>query len=265
MSKALLIDLDGTIYRGNTIIPGADRFIQLLQSHHIPYLFVTNNSSRTPEVVAEHLQAIGIPCDAEHVCTTAQAAAQYVLDHKLGAKAYVIGETGLREALKEMNIEIVEDGPDFVIQGIDREFDYEKLKKAVQFIRDGSPYVLTNPDLKLPSDSGFLPGAGTIAAAIQAGSEAEPHLIGKPSSVIMNYALSKLGLSANDVWVIGDGMRTDIAAGKAVGCQTALVLTGVTTKQNFEQECAAANVSPDLVCDTLDDVFQHIFPSSGER
>ena len=264
MTTAILIDLDGTVYRGSEMIEGANRFIRTLKKRSIPYLFVTNNSSRTPEAVAEHLQNIGIECEAGEVCTTAQAAAHYAVEHELGSRAFVIGEEGLRQALSSACIDTVDDQPDFVIQGIDRAFDYEKLRKAVHFISEGCPYVLTNPDLKLPSEKGFLPGAGAIAAAIQAASQAEPILIGKPSPVIMRYAIKKLGFAAKDVWVVGDGVRTDIAAGQAVGSRSALVLTGVTTKENFEQECALANVRPDIVCETLGSVIKHIFPKTSQ-
>lgn len=252
--KAYLIDLDGTLYHGNRMILGADRLISDLQAADIPYLFVTNNSSRTPAEVAAHLQQLGIPADEEHVCTSAVAAAQYVAEQYPGSKVAPIGENGLLEALREAGITCDEQHPDVVIQGIDRSFTYEKLTKAARMIASGARYVLTNPDLQLPAQDGLMPGAGTIAAAIKAASGVEPIVIGKPSGILMKFAIDRLGLRNKEVAVIGDNMLTDISAGVNAGCGTILVLTGVTTEQNLEQYVAGTGIQPDVICGDLDEV-----------
>lgn len=164
MIKAYLIDLDGTLYHGRHRIEGADQLIRTLQELGKPYLFVTNNSSRTPQGVADHLNGMGIPADASQVCTSAVAAAEYVAEESPGAKVACIGEAGLLEAIEEAGLQLTEDVPDYVIQGIDREFSYHKLTKALRWINAGSKFIMTNPDLRLPSDDGLTPGAGTIGA-----------------------------------------------------------------------------------------------------
>lgn len=250
--NGFLIDLDGTLYRGHEPIPGAAAFLQWLQQEQLPYLLVTNNSSRTPEQVAEHLQALGMKVPAAAVYTSSQAAAQYLTEQRAGQRVHMIGEDGLRIALDAAGFAM--DGattPDYVVQGIDRSFTYGKLTEAVRHLKHGATYVLTNPDRLLPSDGGLMPGAGSLAASITAASGVEPVVIGKPSPIIMAYAIDRLGLPSADVWVIGDNVHTDIRGGAMAGCRTALVLTGVATPDNVHEQLASAGLTPDLVCTDL--------------
>lgn len=254
----LLIDLDGTVYRGTDRIDDANQFIQFVKHLHIPYLFVTNNSTRTPEAVAHQLNEMGIEAVPDDVYTTSMAAVRYMLERNRGKNVYFIGEAGLEKALNEGQFTITDDHPDYVVQGNDRQFTYEKLGTALQCIRDGAEYILTNPDLLLPLERGFAPGAGSISAAIQAGSQVNPVIIGKPSATIMQYALERMNLSAKDVWVIGDNLFTDIAAGRRIGCQTALVLTGMTNEQNLEELVKQSGVEADRVFQHLMDFAKYI-------
>lgn len=254
----LLIDLDGTMYRGNQRINDAGLFIQVVKQLHIPYSFVTNNSSRTPEAVAQHLCAMGVEAAEADVYTAAQAAVRYMVERNLGKNVYFIGETGLEKALSKQQFTITNECPDYVVQGIDRQFSYEKLEIAVRCILNGAEYILTNPDLLLPSERGLVPSAGSIAASIQAGSQTEPVVIGKPSKIIMQYALERLGLSAEDVWVVGDNLFTDIAAGTRMGCRTALVLSGVTNEQNMEDLSRQSGMKADQVFANLMEFAQFI-------
>lgn len=240
--QAYLIDLDGTLYHGNRMIEGADTLISELDQSNIPYLFVTNNSSRTARDVADSLRAMGIKAEEKHVCTSAMAAAQYIADLKPGGRVAPIGEVGLLTALEDAELIMTEDEPDFVVQGIDRNFTYAKLARAVEWIHGGAQYVLTNPDLLLPSDKGLMPGAGSISASITAATGANPVIIGKPSSILMNYAMERLGLSHEQVAVIGDNMLTDITAGDVAGCGTILVLTGITTEQNLDDHLMKSGI-----------------------
>jgi 4-nitrophenyl phosphatase len=249
--NGFLIDLDGTLYAGHRPIPHALEFITLLQQKKLPFLLLTNNSSRLPEEVAAHLLDVsGIQVTAADIFTSAQAAARYVADQHQHALVYCIGEKGLLHALQEAKLQIADPSdslnPDFVVQGIDREFTYQKLEKAVQYIAAGAAFINTNPDHLLPSGDTLHPGAGSIAAAITMASQVDPVIIGKPSSIIMNYAIGMLGLPAADIWVVGDNIRTDIGGGKLVGCRTALVLTGLATPENVQQQIDAAKIQPDL-------------------
>ncbi|MUT67330.1 TIGR01457 family HAD-type hydrolase [Paenibacillus sp. NEAU-GSW1] len=259
----ILLDLDGTLYHGTKRIEGADRLIDKLKEWRLPYRFVTNNSSAAPETVAERLNAMGIAAEASEVCTSAQAAAEHIARLKSGAAVFIIGEAGLIRAAEEAGLQVVEEAPDFVLQGIDRELSYARLAAAVRHIHNGATYVLTNPDLLLPSETGLMPGAGSIGAMLTAAGGQEPMLIGKPSPILMDYALDKLELTADETWVVGDNLATDIAAGKASGCGTVLVLTGLTNADNMESYASIAGCRPDAVCANLDELISYISSSTG--
>ncbi|WP_248927769.1 TIGR01457 family HAD-type hydrolase [Paenibacillus hamazuiensis] len=251
MAYGFLLDLDGTLYNGDRPIPYAAEFMGWLNAQRHPYLLVTNNSSRTPAQVAEHLRGLGIEVPASAILTSSIAAALYLKDQAKGSRVYAIGEQGLKQALADSGFELTDERPDYVVQGIDRDFTYAKLAAAVRHIRSGAGFVMTNPDLLLPWNGELTPGAGAIGAAIQASSQAEPVVIGKPSPIIMNYAVRQLGLPAERIWAVGDNLRTDIRGGAAAGCRTALVLTGLATKDNAESQIAAAGIRPDVICDDL--------------
>lgn len=245
--KAWLIDLDGTMYHGDHSIDHAHTFIEQLRQLNIPFRFVTNNSSATPEDVVKKLNSFGIYAEVEHICTSAQATAHYINSIKPDANIYVIGEKGLREALLQAKFKLVEDAPDFVVQGIDRDLTYAKVERAVQFIRAGASSILTNPDLLLPSTHGLIPGAGSIGAMIEQASGQTPTVIGKPSSILINYALASLSVKAEDAVVVGDNMLTDIKAGIDAHCLSILLLTGITNEENYSYYKNKANCEPHLV------------------
>ena len=258
LPKSLFFDLDGTLYRGSRLVPGADRLISGLARRGMNCWFVTNNSTRTPQEVAEHLRRLGIPAEPGQVITSALAAADYVRRHHPDALAYVIGENGLLRALEEAAVRTVTDpaaaSADIVVQGTDRQFTYGKLAAAVRFIFGGAHFIQTNPDLLLPAEDGMKPGSGSIGAAIQAAAGIQPVVIGKPSSILMNYALKMAEAKPEDVWFVGDNPHTDIAAAVNAGCPSVLMLTGVCTEQNWEEMCRLAGVMPDAVCPGLHDL-----------
>jgi 4-nitrophenyl phosphatase len=248
--EALLFDLDGTLYRGNEPIPGAGRLIEGLQARGLPCLFVTNNSTRTPIEVAEHLHEMGISAEVQSIVTSALATAYYVQSAHPGADTYLIGEKGLREAVVEAGLHLLADEEGkaaIVVQGLDRELTYRQLKIAVTHLLNGAVFVQTNPDRLLPVDGGFLPGAGSIGASLQAATGIEPIVIGKPSRILMDYSLRMTGTSPSRTWVVGDNPYTDLAAARNAGCPSILVLTGFCTVDNWQEHCAAAEVVPDAV------------------
>lgn len=247
----LLIDLDGTLFHGGRMIHGADLLIAALRRAELPFLFVTNNSSRTPAAVAAHLRGMGIEAKAEEVCTSSMAAARYIAEESPGATVAILGEEGLIQACSEAGLRLVSEAPQYVVQGIDRSFTYESLARASRWIREGAKFVLTNPDLMLPSDDGVMPGAGTLGAAIEAASGVAPVVIGKPESHLITYATAMLGIKTGEAVVVGDNMRTDISAGARAGCRTILVLTGLTTQDNLEHYQSITGVTPDEICADL--------------
>ncbi|MBM7648547.1 4-nitrophenyl phosphatase [Bacillus ectoiniformans] len=234
--KGYLIDLDGTMYRGTEKIKEAGDFISRLNAAGLPYLFVTNNSSRTPEQVAEKLVGFDIPTTPEQVFTTSMATASFIAEKKAGATVYVIGEEGIRSALAEKGLELVDhEQADFVVVGIDRGITYEKLATACLAVRNGATFISTNGDIAIPTERGLLPGNGSLTSVVAVSTQTDPIFIGKPESIIMNQALKVLGTDKEDTIMIGDYYDTDILAGIKAGMDTLLVYTGVTQKEHLEK------------------------------
>ncbi|MBU9713687.1 HAD-IIA family hydrolase [Evansella tamaricis] len=250
--NGLIIDLDGTVYSGNTLIPGAREFIESIQIQKIPYLFVTNNSYRNPEDIAGKLIDLGINAKKEDIYTSSLATVEYI-KHKLDKKRIsVIGGERLKEAFQEAGYTLSNlEQTEVIIQGVDPSFTYETLEKCVNRLLAGADYILTNPDLLIPIEGGFSPGAGSIAAAIQSASQVKPKIIGKPSSIIMEYAIKKLGLPNEKVIVVGDNLLTDMHAGYKAKCQTAWIMTGLAPQQKEQGILEKQAFQPDFICENL--------------
>ncbi|MGB8000052.1 MAG: TIGR01457 family HAD-type hydrolase [Anaerobacillus sp.] len=247
--KGYLIDLDGTMYRGTEKIHEAVEFVKRLQEADLPYLFVTNNSSKRKEQVSEKLEQFGVPCTPNHVFTTSMATASFISNEKKEASVYVIGEEGIRDALTDVGLTMTDEDPDYVVVGIDRTITYEKLAKACIAVRNGATFISTNGDIAIPTERGLLPGNGSLTAVITVSTEVEPIFIGKPESIIMEQALTQLGTSKEETLMVGDNYRTDILAGIHAGIDTLLVHTGVTTKEHLEK----VEEQPVYTAQTLDE------------
>jgi 4-nitrophenyl phosphatase len=246
--KGYLIDLDGTMYKGTEKIEEAGDFVKKLKEKEIPYLFVTNNSSRTPAQVALKLNEFDIPCEENQVFTTSQATANYIYDQKKDASLYVIGEEGIRTALEKKGFIYAGENADYVVIGIDREISYEKLAVACLAVRNGATFISTNGDIAIPTERGLLPGNGSLTSVISVSTQTKPIFIGKPESIIMEQALKVLGTSKEETLMVGDYYDTDILAGMNAGLDTLLVHTGVTTKELL----AGYNRKPTYAIDSLD-------------
>ncbi|MDQ0225502.1 TIGR01457 family HAD-type hydrolase [Metabacillus niabensis] len=255
--KGYLIDLDGTMYRGTEQIEAASEFVDTLVKNNIPYLFVTNNSSQTPEKVAKKLMDFQIQATKETVFTTSQATANYIYEKKKDAKVYVIGEEGLKEAITNRGLTFVEENPDFVVTGIDREITYEKLAKACIAVRNGATFISTNADIALPTERGLLPGNGALTSVVTVSTNTQPIFIGKPEAIIVEQALQVLGTEKSETLMVGDNYDTDIKAGINCGLDTLLVHTGVTTKQHLKNY----SIQPTYTVESLAEYIQHGFNS----
>lgn len=231
--KGYLIDLDGTMYRGNEVIEGAPEFVEALHSNDVPYLFLTNNSSKTQEDVASHLNEFGIIATPDHVFTSSMAAAKYIKHQKNNARCYVIGENGLIDAIRKEGMTITDEACDFVVFGIDRHITYEKYTKACLAIRNGATFISTNSDTAIPTERGLLPGNGALTSVITVSTNQEPIFIGKPESIIMREALAVLGTKDEETVMVGDNYQTDIKAGIRAGIDTLMVFTGVTPFESY--------------------------------
>ncbi|WP_156288522.1 TIGR01457 family HAD-type hydrolase [Oceanobacillus salinisoli] len=253
--KGYLIDLDGTMYLGEEPIDASVDFIDTLVRKNIPYLFVTNNSTKTGEDAANKLSRMGIQAKADQIVTTSLATANYIKHQKPNATCYVIGEEGLRHALQKSGLEVVDhEKADYVIVGLDRGVNYEKLAKACLAVRNGATFISTNGDVALPTERGLLPGNGSITSVITVSTGVAPTFIGKPESVIMKEALHIIGLSNEETLMVGDNYETDIKAGINAGMDTLMVFTGVTPFSEY----AHLDVKPTYYVHSLREWMENI-------
>jgi NagD protein len=248
--RGFLIDLDGVVYRGNRLIPGADRFVGALRESAIPFLFLTNNSQRTRRDVVTKLARMGIEVEERHVFTCAMATARFLARQKPHGTAYVLGEGGLLHALHVNGYSIVDHAADYVVVGECRTITLEMLETAVRLILDGAKLIATNLDPHCPTSSGVRPGCGATIAYLETATGARAFSVGKPSPVMMRVARKELGLATSDTIMIGDTMDTDIVGGVQMGYRTILVLSGGTRREDL----AGYAYRPDLVVDSVADL-----------
>ncbi|HET6423355.1 MAG TPA: TIGR01457 family HAD-type hydrolase [Planctomycetaceae bacterium] len=258
MAIGFLIDMDGVIYRGSQVIPGAARFVAGLRERGIPFLFLTNNSQRTRRDVATKLQRIGIDAQEDDIYTCAMATAEFLSRQKPNGTAYVIGEGGLLQALHEVGYSIVDHDPDFVVVGEGRTLTLEMMEVAVRHILNGAKLIATNLDPNCPTQNGLRPGCGAFVAMLESATGVKAFSVGKPSPVMMRAARKALGLSTDEVVMVGDTMETDILGGVQMGYRTVLVLTGSTQRVSLDQYA----YGPHYVVDSIDDLarmdnFEH--------
>jgi NagD protein len=233
-AKNFVIDMDGVLVKGRTLIPGADAFIQRLIDGERPFLVLTNNPLYTPRDLAHRLQSAGLHIDARNIFTSAIATARFLQSQRPNGTAYVIGESGLTEAIHEVGYVITDRDPDYVVLGENNHYNFDMLTRAVRLVAAGSQFIATNPDVSGPAESGLVPACGATAALIQAATGKMPFFVGKPNPLMMRTALNYLGVHSQDTVMIGDRMDTDIIAGVESGLETILVLSGVTGRDDVE-------------------------------
>ena len=233
--KNFLIDMDGVLVSGNTLIPGAERFIQRLRQRGAKFLLLTNNPRHTPRDLAFKLQNIGLDIDSTNIFNSAMATAHFLQAQRPGGTAFVIGESGLTSALHDAGYIITEHHPDYVVLGETLNYSFDQLSKAVQLILAGSRFIATNPDATGPTESGIVPACGAMAALIEKATGTAPFFIGKPNPLMMRSAMNYLGVHSEDTFMVGDRMDTDMIAGVQSGLGTILVLSGVTKLENVNR------------------------------
>ena len=234
--KALILDMDGVLWRDTDPIGDLPAIFKEIERRAWKTAFVTNNATRSVDQYVAKLASFGVKTEAEHIINSGLATARYLQErYPSGGQVYILGEQGLFATLEEFGFTHAMESPLAVVASLDREVDYQKLKEASTFIRQGVPFLGTNPDPSLPTPDGYIPGTGAILAALTAASGQSPLIMGKPSPVMYHIALSVLGVKPENALAIGDQMPTDIAAGVEAGCQTALVLTGVSTRETVAE------------------------------
>jgi len=229
-----MTDMDGVLIKGKTIIPGADRFIGRLQELAIPYLVLTNNPLYTQRDLSHRLENIGLTVPPDRIFTSAMATAYFLDSQRPDGTAYVIGDSGLTEAIHAVGYVITDINPDYVVLGETKTYNYEMLTRAIRLIDAGARFVATNPDPSGPEEHGLVPACGAVAALIEKATGKAPFFVGKPNPLMMRTALNYLGAHSEETMMIGDRMNTDIVAGVESGMMTTLVLSGATKADEIE-------------------------------
>jgi NagD protein len=234
--KNFIIDMDGVLVEGRSLIPGADEFIEILLKQKRKFLLMTNNPLYTPRDLAHRLQSIGINIKENQIFTSAMATAAFLNRQRPNGKAFVLGESGLTGAIHDVGYVITDMKPDYVVLGETVAYNFEMIKKAIRLIHDhGARFIATNPDPSGPSEGGLVPACGAMAALIENASGVKPFFVGKPNALMMRTALNYLNVHSENTIMIGDRMDTDIVAGVSSGMETILVLSGVTKKEDIDK------------------------------
>ncbi len=228
--KSYLIDMDGVLVHGRKQIPGAAEFLGRLRADGVKFLVLTNNSMYTPGDLAHRLRSNGLEVSAEHVFTSAMATAAFLRSQsRSGGAAFVIGESGLTEAMHDAGFVISDTRVQYVVLGETHSYNLDIITRGIQLIADGAHFIATNPDTAFPRDAGMTPACGAMAALMEKASGVPAFFIGKPNPLMMRTALNHLDVHSENTIMVGDNMATDIIGGVQAGMETILVLSGVTT------------------------------------
>lgn len=250
--RCFALDMDGTVYLGNEWIDGAVEFLKKIEESGRSYVFVTNNSSKTPAVYVDKLHRMGLDVGEDKIITSAQAAICYLEENFPGKGVFLLGNAMLQKQFEDSGIRLDEKHPDVVVTAFDTSLNYDKMCKVCDFVREGLPYIATHPDYNCPTETGFVPDIGAIHAFIHASAFRYPDcIIGKPNGYIMDYLVKRTGAGRNNIAIAGDRLYTDIAAGVNNGFKSILVLSGEASYDDVK----TSEVIPDLVFASVKDIM----------
>lgn len=249
--KGFICDMDGVIYHGNQILPGVHEFVQWLYRENKQFLFLTNNSGKTPRELQEKLARMGLEVDESHFYTSGQATANFIANQTPGAKVFVIGEPGLAHALYQKGLTLDDVSPDYVVIGETAGYTYDSICKAVRLVQKGARLIGTNYDLTGPAENNtIIPACRALVAPIELTTGKTAYYVGKPNPLMMRTGLDLLGVHSGEAAMIGDRMDTDIQAAIECGLDSVLVLSGVSTRET----AASFPYRPRLILDGVGDI-----------
>lgn len=252
---ALIIDMDGVLWRGEQSIGDLPAIFDEIKRKGYKFILASNNATGTVDQYVKKLSTFGVEIQISQVINSGQATAHFLSQRfPQGGPVYMIGEEGLKRALADCNFYHAVEDPLAVVVALDRQLTYDMLQHATVLIRSGTPFIGTNPDRTLPSPNGLLPGTGAILAALEAATDVKPTIIGKPQPEMYRVALERLGTSMEETLVVGDRVETDIAGGQALGCPTALVLSGATD----DDRARKWEPSPDFILPDLSSLLSEL-------
>lgn len=248
--KALIIDMDGVLWRGHTFLPGVSEFFASLRRRSIAFNLATNNSTVTPQNIVDRLAQVDVDIRPEQVLTSSQATAAYLQSRfPKGTIIHPVGESALRDTLKDAGFNLIDvpDGAEAVVVGFDRQISWEKLTRAALAVQQGALFVGTNPDMSFPLERGRAPGNGAFVTVIENTTGVKPIIIGKPEPRLFDLARERLSVSVDFILTVGDRLETDILGAQRAGMATVLLLTGVTSPA----DAAASEIKPTWILDDL--------------
>jgi 4-nitrophenyl phosphatase len=253
--RGVVLDVDGTVVRGDTPIPGALDALETFDDAGLRRLFLSNNPTKAPPAYVDRFERAGFAVDADEVMTSGTVTVRYLREQHADDALFLVAESGFHEQVADADLTVVEDPDDAeaVVVSIDRSFTYDRLTAALHALDGDVPFIGTDPDVTIPTDAGLIPGSGAIIRAVAGVVERDPdRVLGKPDEYAQRLALDYLGVPAEECLVVGDRLNTDIALGERAGMTTVLVRTGVTDEQTLN----ASDVRPDYVLDSIADIGQ---------
>ena len=253
-TKYFIIDMDGTFYLGNQILPGAADFLKAVEKAGKQYLFFTNNSSRSPRDYMAKLEKMGCPITRDQIMTSGDVTIRYLQTHYPDKTVYLVGTPPLVESFQEAGIHLVNEKPDIVVIGFDTTLTYEKLSNACTFIREGALFLATHLDINCPTETGFIPDCGSFCAAISLSTGKQPKYLGKPFAETVEMVLDKTGYKKEEIAMVGDRLATDIAFGLNNDILSVMVLTGEATMEDVEQ----GSIKPDIILPHAKEILNYI-------
>lgn len=249
--KCFVLDMDGTIYLGNNLFPQTIPFLNKVKESGKTFYFFTNNSSKNFHSYIKKLSSMGIEIENEQMLISNGVMSSWLKKNRPGEKAYIVGTPDLISAMIESGIEIDENNPDYVLLGFDTTLTYEKLVKACDFVRAGKEIYGLNPDFNCPTETGFIPDCGAMAALVKASTGVQCEFFGKPSHHTLEYMLEKTGCKEEEMAIVGDRLYTDIATANGTNVTSILVLSGETNMDDVEK----SEIKPDFIFSDISEIF----------
>ncbi len=245
------MDLDGTVYLGDTLIQGADRFIDYLKANGIHYYFLSNNSSRSKADYVKKLSLLGVRTEVDHILLSTDGVIEFLKDQGIN-DVYIVGTQSMKETFAEAGIHVASPEPKYVVLGYDTELTYEKLRTSALFLQENVPLIATHPDLVCPTPQGPVPDVGALLALYEKATGIKPvKIFGKPNPEMITHVFKRHDVGPEDVVMIGDRIYTDLELAKRVPCDFILVLSGEARRTDLEQ----ASHAPDLVVNTIGEII----------
>ncbi|MFW9989846.1 MAG: HAD-IIA family hydrolase [Candidatus Odinarchaeota archaeon] len=251
--KSFFFDLDGTLYLGNKLFKGVPKLIELIKKKNKPFFFLSNNSSRSTSNYIKKLTAFNLNITIENIILSQHPTIDF-LKKKQYHKIFLMGTTSLKKEFEQEGFELTEKNPEILVLAFDQELTYQRLVNATKFLLNNIPYIATHPDDRCPTEDGYIPDAGGIAALLKKATGREPKVFGKPNKDMILFKLEQLGIAPKDAVLFGDRLYTDIKMGKEAGITTCCVLSGETTIEMIKK----SEIKPDFILNGIWDLLTEI-------